>query len=112
LKTSGNLGTSKYDLAKVLVPALLTTSKKHLDGEQVGYMHGFSDLYRAVQVSLMLKSGNLLNSCTTALNVSLLHCEQKNEYRWVIEISEILRLVANSPMKEYLLSSLRDFCLF
>jgi len=105
------LGIKQYDIARELVPSFISVCGAHVDGHHNNHFQGLADLYRAIEVALKMRNAEFLNPGISALRSLLFRYEEKEEYRWILYVSRILRLIQDSPLRNELAEDLRTACM-
>lgn len=106
-----SLGIKRFVIAKILVPSFIATAEIHLSPDHNNSFYGLADMYRAIEVALLMQNKELLNQGIGLLAQLLRRYVNSEEYRWVLELSKTLRLIQGSPLKHELPDEIRQSCL-
>lgn len=98
---------NKYDLSQNLIPNLREINEHYRLHKE--YYQYISTMRRLVEVSLLMRNREQLSELIELINSQLDIFNIEKEYRWIIDLSTILRVILNSALKELVSNTVSIF---
>lgn len=99
---------NKYQISQILVPSLLEIADAHL--EKGNLLQFVLSLSRAVEVSLRMQIEKFIQSSLILLEKAIVEFEKIKNYRWILELSELIRNIVNSKKSNLVTEELKELC--
>lgn len=95
-----NTTKNKYEISRILLSSLVEISS-HIKDEN----NYISTIARIVEVSLLMSNQEKLQKAIDLIYIQLSENEEHKEYKWLYELSKLIREILNSKFKSMILES-------